>query len=708
MTYIRAERIKLSTKSTHAHKIKRLLENNSKSSVCTQNQHSFGRSDGSVVNLSSHALSAEAQKVLSRGLNFAITPSRVPVESIVSSVESCLMRNKVPGPDAECLRQDISALIRRHKSPKQNITRQEFQALMSLRNNPNILVLPADKGNATVIIDTAEYEQKVDELVSDTSTYKKVNYNPTARVTSKLNKILSSLSDGERKRLRPLNPTPPKIYGLPKIHKPNWPLRPIVSQIDSPTYKCSRHMADFLQTLTGKTTSFIRDSTHFIRLLRDIRIQDDEAMVSFDVASLFTNVPVAETIDIIKQHLIVNNLPTEYISLIEFCLKSGYFLWRGDFYLQVDGVAMGSPIAPVVANIFMENFEKEALNSAPVKPRYWLRYVDDVFAIVSRRHIGQLLDHLNEMHPRIRFTTEEEKDGTLPFLDVLVKRESSGCLVHTVYRKPTHTDRYLKADSHHHPSYLSSVPRTLINRALRLCDPQFVESELTHVRRVLEDNGYKWRQSLRLANTTGKTRPQVVERVPAYLPYMRGVTDKIGHLLRRKYSIKTIFRPLTQIRRVLRSPKDRTPLDGPGVYEIPCDCGKSYIGETGRNINTRLTEHIRCMRKLDSNTSAVAEHALTSNSHYIRFDRVKVLARDKNFVSRKLLEAIEIRRRPNFNRDKGWSLSPAWEPVLLRPKQKNNEDGVEYVSDIVKVIIMSKHSPPCRLFVDNWLCIYAV
>ncbi|XP_045535441.1 uncharacterized protein LOC123721261 [Papilio machaon] len=406
-------------------------------------------------------------------------------------------------------------------------------------------------------------------------------------------------------------------------------------------------------------------------------------MVSFDVASLFTNVPVAETIDIIKQHLIVNNLPTEYISLIEFCLKSGYFLWRGDFYLQVDGVAMGSPIAPVVANIFMEHFEKEALNSAPVKPRYWLRYVDDVFAIVSRRGIGQLLDHLNEIHPRIRFTTEEEKDGTLPFLDVLVKRESSGCLVHTVYRKPTHTDRYLKADSHHHPSHLSSVPRTLINRALRLCDPQFVESELTHVRRVLEDNGYKWRQSLRLANTTSKTRPQVVERVPAYLPYMRRVTDKIGHLLRRKYSIKTIFRPLTQIRRVLRSPKDRTPLDGPGVYEIPCDCGKSYIGETGRNINTRLSEHIRCMRKLDSNTSAVAEHALTSNSHYIRFDRVKVLARDKDFVSRKLLEAIEIGRRPNFNRDKGWSLSPAWEPVLLRSKQKNNEDGVEYVSDIV-------------------------
>ncbi|XP_013133489.1 PREDICTED: uncharacterized protein LOC106099477 [Papilio polytes] len=342
---------------------------------------------------------------------------------------------------------------------------------------------------------------------------------------------------------------------------------------------------------------------------------------------------------------------------------------------------MGSPIAPVVANIFMEHFEKEALNSAPIKPRYWLRYVDDVFAIVSRRGVDLLLDHLNKIHPRIQFTTEEEKDGTLPFLDVLVKREPSGNLVHTVYRKPTHTDRYLRADSHHHPSHLSSVPRTLINRALRLCDPQFLKSELTHVRQVLQCNGYKWKPSLRLANTSSKTRPQLAERAPAYLPYMRGVTDKIGHLLRRKYAIKTIFRPLTQIRSILRSPKDRTPLEGPGVYEIPCDCGKSYIGETGRNINTRLLEHIRCMRKLDSNTSAVAEHALTSNtSHYIRFDRVRVLARDKNYVSRKLLEAIEIGRRPNFNRDKGWSLSPSWKPVLSIPEQKNNDD--EYMTDI--------------------------
>ncbi|KAI5652153.1 BAH domain-containing protein [Phthorimaea operculella] len=188
---------------------------------------------------------------------------------------------------------------------------------------------------------------------------------------------------------------------------------------------------------------------------------------------------------------------------------------------------------------------------------------------------------------------------------------------------------------------------------------------MQHVRQVLESNGYSWRHSVRLSSSSAKQRPATVERAPAYLPYMRGVTDTIGNLLRRRYSIRTIFRPLSQLRQFLRSPKDKEPLSCPGVYEIPCDCGKSYIGETGRNISTRLSEHIRSMRKMDCNASAVTEHALaTDTKHFIRFDKVKVLAREKNFVTRKIMEAIEINRRPNFNRDTGWALPSAWRPVL--------------------------------------------
>ncbi|KAF9809877.1 hypothetical protein SFRURICE_002107, partial [Spodoptera frugiperda] len=103
----------------------------------------------------------------------------------------------------------------------------------------------------------------------------------------------------------------------------------------------------------------------------------------------------------------------------------------------------------------------------------------------------------------------------------------------------------------------------------------------------------------------------------------------------------------------------------PGVYMIPCDCGSRYIGETRRNITTRLKEHIRSVKNRDTHTSAVAEHACSAGTaHFLRFDKFSVLAREKYFVPRKVREAIEISRRPNFNRDGGWALPPAWKPSL--------------------------------------------
>ncbi|KAI5631699.1 reverse transcriptase (RNA-dependent DNA polymerase) domain-containing protein [Phthorimaea operculella] len=281
-------------------------------------------------------------------------------------------------------------------------------------------------------------------------------------------------------------------------------------------------MSDILQQVTGKSSSFVRDSTHFTQLLEKLRLEEDDAMVSFDVASLFTNVPVEDTISIIANLVEQAGIPTEYMSSIELCLRSGYLMWRGEYYLQVDGVAMGSPIAPVAANIFMEWFEQEAMRDAPCLPKCWLRCVDDVFAIVKKDKVETLMEHLNSVHSKIKFTVENEAGGTLPFLDVLVMRMNDGSLRHTVYRKPTHTDRYLKADSHHHPQHLSSVPRSLINRALRLCHPDYIDSELDHVREVLSSNGYEWKQSLRIANSSNKQKPHTVERRPIYLPFVKG------------------------------------------------------------------------------------------------------------------------------------------------------------------------------------------
>ncbi|XP_072400412.1 uncharacterized protein [Diabrotica undecimpunctata] len=115
---------------------------------------------------------------------------------------------------------------------------------------------------------------------------------------------------------------------------------------------------------------------------------------------------------------------------------------------------MGSPLSPVIANLFMQDIEERAIRTAEYKPKLWLRYVEDTFIIWTHGvdKLTEFLEYINSIHPKIKFTMELESNQQLPFLDVLIIKKENGNIGYTVYRKPTHTDRYLHADSHHHPA----------------------------------------------------------------------------------------------------------------------------------------------------------------------------------------------------------------------------------------------------------------
>ncbi|XP_045492134.1 uncharacterized protein LOC123691667 [Colias croceus] len=618
-----------------------------------------------VVNLSKQILVSKTIEVLNRGLNFAPAPQKIPCEEIISHVEDTLFKNNILKEDAEAIRQDISCVLRTCKPPKPNISRSESIALKHLRKNEDIIVLRADKGNATVIMDTSDYNNKMSEILSDENTYKKVDKDPTNKVmkqtTDLINKHKTTLNL-DTKYLIPSCVKPPKMYGLPKIHKTNTPLRPIVSQIDTPTQKLSQHMSRVLAPLRGNTSAYVKDSYHFVEILKDLNIANNETMVSFDVQSLFTNLPVTDCINIVKKRLGEHNMPLEYAEILEHCLTSGYLLWNGEFYMQVDGVAMGSPVSPVVADIFMEDFEERALATAPVKPRLYKRYVDDTFTILPTEHIPAFLEHLNSIHKNIQFTMELETNNRLAFLDILIMRGRDGMLNHTVYRKVTHTDRYLNGESHHHPCQLASVGKSLFQRARHLCDAAHLSGELQHVKRVLRNNKLQAPPQ----HHRSRTKPHTVERQPAYLPYVKGVTDRIGRILRRA-SIKTIYKPHKKINQFLRPIKSNIPLQDAGVYKLDCDCGLSYIGQTKRSIANRLKEHIADIKHRRHKKSAVCEHTL-DNNHFIRFDQPQILARENKFFPRLVREAIEIKKHPNFNREDGLKLSNTWDPVIKNLK----------------------------------------
>ena len=155
---------------------------------------------------------------------------------------------------------------------------------------------------------------------------------------------------------------PPKFYVLPKIHKPDTPLRPIVSSCGSVTYGVAKELAKILKPLVGKSPHHINSTQDFVEQDRHITLVPGKCLSLYDVSALFTSVPIDPDLKIIKDLLVKD--PTledrtvigidDIILLLEFCLKNTYFSFQGQFFEQLEGVAMGSPVSPIVANLYME------------------------------------------------------------------------------------------------------------------------------------------------------------------------------------------------------------------------------------------------------------------------------------------------------------------------------------------------------------------
>ena len=208
----------------------------------------------------------------------------------------------------------------------------------------------------------------------------------------------------------------------------------------------------------GISSHHVHNTRDFVEHIKDVRLRQGECIISYDATALFTSVPIQPVLNIIQQRLAkekdlqrrTSMTIKHIISLLEFCLNRTSFVFQGQYYQQMEGAAMGSPLSPIVANIFMENFEKVALETTPHPPSLWQTFVDDTFAILEAQHKDEFFHHINSLDENIKFTAKTTKaDGCIPFLDTLVTPQSDGSLQTKVYRKPTHTNQYLQWDSHH-------------------------------------------------------------------------------------------------------------------------------------------------------------------------------------------------------------------------------------------------------------------
>jgi len=439
-----------------------------------------------VINLSGRTLDDGVSSLLQKGLNYAVTPCTIPIEDILAGVEKAVQ--SLPVEMVEEARQETVRIIKSSSRPRNNITRAEREALRTLRNNTDLTILPADKGNATVILNTADYKQ-ITSLLEDPS-YRRLTRDPTDSTEQETVLLLKKSTLTEDKQLRLSGSRPSRLYGLPKIHKEGVPLSPIVSNIGAPTYQLSKYLAGLLSQLTRNSAHHGKNSFQFVQILESLRVRPEDLMVSFDMVSTFTNVPIVDSLELLSHHF-----EEDVLALFKHVLTSTYFCFDGQFYVQTDGVAMDSPLSLVIANFFMEDFEKKAIEQATHKPVCWFRYVDDTCVIWphGQAKLEDFLIHLNGLQNKIQFTMEKE-EGHLPFLDIEIHRKTDGSLWHTVYRKSTHTNLFLHQNSHHHPANKQSVLASLINRAKALCDQDSLPQELEFLTTVFKDNGYSPQQ----------------------------------------------------------------------------------------------------------------------------------------------------------------------------------------------------------------------
>ena len=279
---------------------------------------------------------------------------------------------------------------------------------------------------------------------------------------------------------------------------------------------------------------------------------------------------------------------TSLCQLVEECLRSTYFEYRQSYWEQTEGSPMGSPLSPIIANLYMEAFEQEAIRLAKDKPKIWFRYVDDTFVIWPHGldKLEQFHNHLNRRNDSIQFTMETEKEQRLPFLDVMVIKDTlNNTLTTSVFRKRTHTNRYLHYNSHHHPRIKTGIISCLKHRALTICSNTHIRKELDHLSDVFLTNGYPPRVIHNTLNRQKKTTttPPSDDPKPAtlYLPYIKGVSEKIEKQVK-PLNIRTVFSTRSTLGSHLTAVKSKIARDciKGVVYQVPCECGHVYIGET--------------------------------------------------------------------------------------------------------------------------------
>lgn len=611
----------------------------------------------SVVNLSTKTLGQAEVSLLEKGLTFVPKPPKPKQEEVQSALSNFTRRLKLTyffhnkpkskepkpfieksdwSPDDKLINEDILKEIKtleteaakiNLKNGPSNLSKEEKLAIKSLKQDENIIIKPADKGSATVIMDKSEYIKEANRQLSNTLHYKKLAAPVYPKITNRVNDIIKNLQKKKhlnKKQVEYLSvpPTPRnrQLYLTPKIHKdpskwsvPNKmpPGRPIISDCGSDTYKVSEFIDLHLAPLATKHPSFVKDTPDFLNKISNLKIPKDSLLITIDVDSLYTNINNEDGLKTVKN--IFKDNPSqdrpdeEVLELLKICLENNDFIFNKEWFLQIFGTAMGRKFAPNYANLFMAQWEKEALAKCTLKPDCYFRFLDDIFAVWSHseEEFWNFFNTLNNHHPTIKLKATIHRQS-VDFLDVTVYKgpnfESKSQLDTKVYFKPTDSHQLLHKNSFHPKHTFKGIIKSQIIRFHRICNNKSdFEEACATLFKALRPRGYSLRflryiksQTLKELNPANQSQTGCApcnEKSCKTCPFMTSskfIKDHKGKISQLKH--KTTCQTSSVI------------------YVIECkSCHVRYVGQTTRSVHERLVSH-RSDINNNRKTSLVSEH----------------------------------------------------------------------------------------------------
>ena len=644
-----------------------------------------------INNLSSAHLSFFEKLVISRGLKFALPQhTSSSTNEILASFEKVCRTldrsNSISTEEKQLAFTTLRSIAVNYSNRKGPRTpKQLLRAIKSLKTRDDIIITRPDKGNGVVVMDKCDYIRLLREASIDKQDKFTVLQEATKRGRGRPRKVDHPVLAKEREVLKVLNRILPSriaaaltpvgsrlahIYGLPKTHKQKLSMRPILSATNSYNFKLAKWLDEKLSPLSTNCYT-VTDVYKFLDNIKTAQLSSSDILVSYDVESLFTNVPVDETIDIIVKKAFTNNwfnlthdmdlTECDLKELLTIATKNQLFTFQGKLYEQIDGVAMGSPLGPLMANYFMCSIEEEIASEGFLPPQYH-RFVDDTFTIMPANDDAEkFLERLNSSHPKLRFTMEIAAEGSLPFLGAMISN-INGKIETEVYHKPTDSGLLLHFESHVDEKYKRALLQTLLLRASRLSSKdEYFQAECNKLRKIFLELKYPLSSINFYISKSTKARAEsgldlpVASRSPndinIVLPFkdqtsanslkkqMADLSNKIGQTIRPVFTSR-------KIENELRVCEEKPALLSRQcvVYIFECDsCEANYVGYTCRHLHQRTDEHKR-------KGSAIHSHVTQNHQKPVSENDFKVLKKCKDKYDCLVHEMLAIRRiKPTLN-----------------------------------------------------------